>query len=649
MLIRIPSLNKDFSQGISMPYFTRFQRHKLALAAAAVSVCLLGLSACNDDDDDDDSGETPVETVEKSVTFTELEAASTDAAKRMALASDFVTLDEQTAEIGYMTILRSGEQRGDSSALNTFGQVVDNAMLPVVQSDGSTTIADSNDFSSLLTVGDKVFAVSQFESRPGAMYLTEVTQDADTGKLSAASTKALDLSGINGIWNPCAGVATAWQTHLGTEEYEPDAKNGNDSASSMASFFGGGSVVGGDASQVNAYYWGFPVEVAVTSEDGDYTVTKHYSMGRFAHELYYVMPDSKTVYGTDDGTNVGLFMYVADTAEDLTAGTLYAMKWTQTSEAGASELGTADVSWIELGHASDATIKSLIDSGITFADIFTKVDATDGACPDGYTSVNTNGTGLECLALNEGMETAAAFLESRRYAGMLGATTELRKEEGFTFNPDDMEAYVAYSEVQYGMEDYKKNGSDSTSYDTGTSNDVKLMFNSCGAVYKYGVGSDDSIGSEYVLQNAAGMVAGIMTTVADPDKINPTTIDAYDEDSAFYGSACAIDGLANPDNISFMPGEKTLFIGEDTGDGHQNDAVWAYNIESGALTRIASTPYGSETTSVYYYPDINGYGYVVSVIQHPYGESDGDKVTSGSAERRSYFGAIGPLPVPVSE
>src|SRR3546814_11596066 len=110
----------------------------------------------------------------------------------------------------------------------------------------------------------------------------------------------------------------------------------------MASFFGGGSVLDGDASKVNPYFWGFPVEISV-SDAGAATATKHYSMGRFAHELSYVMPDRKTVYETDDGTNVGFYRYAADTASDLSAGTLYAMKWTQTSEAGASTLDRKSV------------------------------------------------------------------------------------------------------------------------------------------------------------------------------------------------------------------------------------------------------------------------------------------------------------------
>src|SRR3546814_15594207 len=129
----------------------------------------------------------------------------------------------------------------------------------------------------------------------------------------------------------------------------------------MSPFVGGVSVLDGDANKVNPYFWCFPFEISV-SDPGAATATKHYSMGRFAHELSYVMPDRKTVYETDDGTNVGFYRYAADTASDLSAGTLYAMKWTQTSEAGASDLGTADISWIEPGHARGSATKTLINT-----------------------------------------------------------------------------------------------------------------------------------------------------------------------------------------------------------------------------------------------------------------------------------------------
>lgn len=597
---------------------------RTAIASAILTTATLLGCATNDDASNETS-------------FAPVSAADSDATKRQVIGTDFATIGGKTSETGYVTILRSGEQRGASADLNVFGQIIDNAMKPILQMDGSKTIADSNDFSSILKVGTKLFTVSQFESQPGAMYLTELSQDSKTGKLTALSTKSLDLSGINGIWNPCAGSVTPWNTHLSSEEYEPNARNGQASANSMAPFFGGGTTVGGDSSQVNPYFWGFPIEVKVDAA-ATATVTKHYSMGRFAHELSYVMPNNKTVYGTDDGTNVGFYRYEAKTAGDLSEGTLYAMKWTQTSAAGASELGTADISWVELGTAKDSDIKTLIDGGVTFADIFETDVPTAGVCPAGFTSISANGVGQECLKLKAGKETAAAFLETRRYAAFKGATTEMRKEEGVTFDPDGKKLYVAYSEINSGMEDNKKSGVANTVNDIGGPNHVKLRYNQCGAVYAYDVDAN------FVATKATGVLTGRMTTKQDPSNTNPTTIAAYAVGSPFEKNNCDVDMIANPDNVSFMPGQKTLLIGEDSGSEHQNDAVWAYNVESKNLTRIASTPYGAETTSLYYYPNIDNFGYIMMVVQHPYGESDTGLVSAGSAERRSYLGYIGALP-----
>ena len=52
-------------------------------------------------------------------------------------------------------------------------------------------------------------------------------------------------------------------------------------------------------------------------------------MGRLAFEMGEVMPDRKTVYLGDDGDDVIRAMFIADTPEDLSAGTLYAARWIQ--------------------------------------------------------------------------------------------------------------------------------------------------------------------------------------------------------------------------------------------------------------------------------------------------------------------------------
>ena len=569
------------------------------------------------------------------LTFQAIPAPTTDSDKRAVLATGEVTVDGASTPVGYHTLLRSGQKVGDG----TFGQILDQNGKPILGKDGAPTISNATDFSSLLQVGDKLFIVSHFETRPAAVYVTEVKRDPATGELSAGSTAPVDFSKLGGLWVPCAGSVTPWGTHLGSEEYEPDARKIEAAASlkdigdynlPMALYFGydpyaPDATADGFRKVFNPYNYGWATEITV-EESGKAEAAKHYAMGRMAHELEYALPDQKTVYLTDDGTNTGLFMFVADQAGKLDAGTLYAMKW---SQASAEDGGTADIGWVDLGHADSASVQALIQKGTTFSDIFEVAKmGDDGNCPEGFKGSNANGVS-ECLKIKPGMELAASRLETRRYASMLGATTELRKEEGITYDPDRGRLYVAMSEIANGMEDAQSKGKPSTKYEAGGENAIRVGYNPCGGIYALDLAKDETIGSDFVAKTMKGVVMG-----------KPTT---YAKDSPYAGNTCDMDGLANPDNISYIPGRSTLLIGEDTETGHQNDAVWSYNLDSDTLTRIQTTPYGSETTSVYAYPDIGGHAYIMSVIQHPYGESDEDKLQSPD-QAQAYLGYIGPMP-----
>jgi secreted PhoX family phosphatase len=560
--------------------------------------------------------------------FKSVHVPVTDEDKRKILASEEVNVEGKTYKIGYQTILRSGDKVGDG----TFGLLLDKNGSPVKNKDGSVHISQYNDFSSLLHVGSKLFMVSHFESRPGAMYLSELSQDPDTGELKAVRTENIDFSDFGGLWVPCAGSVTPWTTHLGSEEY-PNNARATESAKSMdeiedydkpmARYFGvdpyAQTTTVDDFRKVfKPYRYGYPVEVAV-SEDGKPAVQKHYAMGRLAVELAYVMPDHRTAYISDDGTNVGFFMFIADRAKDLSSGTLYAAKWEQKHAANG---GYADLEWVNLGHADNNAIQKAIENGVRFSDIFAvATPKDDGTCEEGFTSVNTT-TGHECLQVKPGMDSLASRLEARRYAAMKGATTELRKEEGITFDAKRGILYVAMSEVTKGMEDGSKQ-------DKGGHNHIRLPKNICGTVYGLDIRPDATIGSDYVAQNMYGVISGIMVS--------------YPKDGDYANNKCDVNGIANPDNVTYLPGRDTLIIGEDTGSGHQNDFIWAYDVNTRKLTRIQTTPYGSETTSPYFYPDINGHGYLMSVVQHPYVESDKDKL-SDPAEASAYTGYIGPLP-----
>jgi secreted PhoX family phosphatase len=586
------------------------------------------LSACNDDDDDD-----------QSIVFEGIQVPTTDAEKRIVAASPSVKINGKSHDIGFHTLMRSGDIIGNS----VLGLIYDENGEAVVENDGSQFISNDNDFSSLLPKENRLFNVTHFESRPGAMYLTELRQDANTGLLSPLTTENIDFSDWGGLWVPCAGSVTPWGTHLGSEEYPPNARaveeaqtpdDIDDYYKPMLRYFGITDPFA-DTVTINEikrkfkpYLYGYPVEINVTA-DGGYTVNKRMAMRRLAVELAYVMPDNKTVYISDDGENVGLFLFIADQANNLTAGNLYAAKWIQTS---ADNGGFADIEWISLGHAAQSEIRTAAKT-TKFSDIFQTAEPnTDGSCPAGYTSINAyNGDGAahECLKLKPGMAKIASRLETRRYAAMLGATVEFRKEEGVTYDPDGKVLYVAMSEVTRGMENYQKNCKESDKYDKGGPNHIKLPCNECGCVYGMDVAKDTAIGSDYVAHNMYAVVCGIAKE--------------YEETSPYANNTCDVDNIANPDNLTFIRGYKTLIIGEDTGSGHQNDAIWSYNIEKSELTRIETTPYGSETTSPYHYPNINGWSYIMSTVQHPYGESDSDKLENPS-DAKAYFGYIGPMP-----
>ncbi len=319
-------------------------------------------------------------------------------------------------------------------------------------------------------------------------------------------------------------------------------------------------------------------EVTV-KRDGSTEVVKHYALGRIARELAEVMPDNRTVYMGDDGVNTGMFMFVADEEKNLSAGTLYAAKWEQTSNANG---GSANLSWIRLGSASDAEIKALVDGGKLFSDIFdvANTDPNDNS----YKKVRTyNGT--EWLRLKPGQEQAAAFLETRRYAAYLGATTEFTKMEGVSHNAEDRKTYVVISRIESSMK----------SAATAPMDDIKLPENLGGAVYELKLAKNGKDMQANKIES--DFVAKTMTSI--PELFGGWNgRDANDKEiKDAEGNRCGQDNICGPDNIKFSPVARTLFIGEDTGR-RNNNYVWAFNIDTRKLSRILSTPMGAEATGL---------------------------------------------------
>jgi secreted PhoX family phosphatase len=306
-------------------------------------------------------------------------------------------------------------------------------------------------------------------------------------------------------------------------------------------------------------------------------------MGRISHELVQVMPDERTALMGDDFSNGGLFMFIADKARDLSSGTLYAAQWKQKTAANG---GSADLSWINLGHATSAEILELANT-LKAADI---VDVKKTAT-DGYTSIPYSGK-TNWVKFVAGKEKAAAFLETHRYAAFKGASLGFTKMEGTTVNIKDKIAYSAMASIQSSM----KNGSGG----------ISVEGPSAGAVFALnlkGGQTDDTkaaINSEWVPVDMAAIPALVGEDLTAPDAL---------------GNTANANKVASPDNIKFSEKLRTLFVGEDSGM-HVNNFLWAYNVDTKVLSRLLSAPAGAECTGLEVVDDINGFAYIMSNFQH---------------------------------
>ncbi len=581
----------------------------------------------------------PTATAAINLEFKEVAVPTTLEAKQALQATSQVSINGVDQAIGYQKLFASGESNNGE----TFGLIKDVTGQPLKLADGSPYICNGTnegmgsglDHVSILQKNAKLYMVSQYECAVGALYLNELQQDKDGAlKVKPDSLQFIDQSNDFGGYVHCAGQTTPWQSHLSSEEYEPDARYVETHLENLTQEIGGyyysetAKYWQGDITQSNPYYYGWIPEVQILS-DGSPSYQKHFSMGRFSHELAYVMPDQKTVYLSDDGTNAGLYLFIADQKKDLSAGTLYAALWQQTSDKG---LGAANLKWISLGHATNQQIRQIVQQKPAFSQLFASAERDENnQCPSAFHSVNTT-YGSECLQLkdiNQDQkidaldEVIASRLETRRMAAYKGATTEFRKEEGITYNPQTKQLYIGMSEIALGMENHAEAGFDNDLYDLGGGNHIQLPFNPCGGVYQLDVESDTSMQSEYIAQNMQGLIAGAPKS--------------YSADSTFAANQCDIDGLANPDNLSFLDDSNSLIIAEDS-DLHENNFVWSYDIYQRTLTRIYSAPLDAENSSPFWHKEVNGFGYITVVTQHPL-----KKKAVEPSLKESQAGYIGPF------
>lgn len=530
-------------------------------------------------------------------------ATTTVASAMQALYSDGKTVPYGLA---YQTFFITGAQvpngSGGTTLAGGYWDINNKPILDKTDANSRQFFSDAPDGTSLLKLasttvsgikGNAVFAVVQFEYTtrnvkgdsvygmlPSPIAVLTLDQDKTTGALTLVKYHNVDTSPANGLWITCGASRSPWNTHLSSEEYEPDATV----IGTNTQFANFSTNLYGDATKANPYHYGHLPEITV-NPDGTGSCKKHYCLGRISHELVQVMPDERTTLMGDDATNGGLFMFVADKAKDLSSGTLYVAKWNQkTTDNG----GSATLSWIKLGSATSADIKALADQ-LKAADIMDvkTADPSDAS----YTKIPFNGK-FNWIKIVPGKEKAAAFLETHRYAAFKGGSMGFTKMEGTTVNAKDKIAYSAIAAIGSAM--------------TNGSGGISIKGPSAGAVYALNMKAgqvDDTgaaINSEWVPVDMAAVPALLSEDLKTADAL---------------GNLANPDKVANPDNIKFSEKLRTLFIGEDSGT-HVNNFLWAYNVDTKALTRILSTPSGAESTGLHAVDDINGFAYIMSNFQH---------------------------------
>jgi secreted PhoX family phosphatase len=541
-------------------------------------------------------------------------------------------------------VLKKPPAAGGGSVIAA-GYTRPDGVTPLLDTDGKQMFSDCVDGQSLIKLakpsvpgmsGHTLFLVTQFEYKsvdaaggsaygklPCPMTITTLEQNIQTGALRVKYHYPVPTASVNGLWTTCGGSLSPWNTHLSSEEYEPDAwlvmmrkakgaaltsaeltgwrashlSLANDHLSRFFDFSRNTLDTPGTPeakTTANPYHYGHLPEVTVHG-DGTGSIQKHYCLGRISRELVQVMPDNKTVLMGDDYTGGAMFMFIADTPGDLSAGTLYGAKMTQKTP---TQGGSFELRWIKLGSASSKEVKSLADT-LSPRDIV-DVRFTDPGDAS-YTKMALDGWGYQWVKVQPGQSKAAAFLETHRYAAIAGVTMELTKLEGVTVNAKDKTAYFAVSRIETTM----LAGPEQTATTRPEVDDIQLAALRPGGVYAAPMasGQSDSTGqaipSDWVPTTfyvPSGLLGENMATDADGNNAN-------------------LQKISQPDNLKFSPALRTLFIGED-GSGHLNNYLWAYNVDTQVLSKLLSTPAGAESTGLQAIDDINGFAYLMTGFQH---------------------------------
>ncbi len=490
---------------------------------------------------------------------------------------------------------------------------------PYICKDAENVVGEGVTFSSILQKNNRLYFISQFDCAIGAIYLAEVDQFADGNiVLKEDSMRFVSQRDEFGGYRHQSGSVTPWQSYLGSEGYEPDARvvegimSGYDSTAYeyiKDKFYEETALYWkGDLKRSNPYFYGWANETIIDANGVEH-FRKHYSMGRFSHFTEIVMPDRRTVYLTDNRANGALFMFVADKKEDLSVGTLYAPKEFIVKDVNSTYM---KFDWINLGHTSNRKVKLEVAKKLNFSDLFdVSAVSSDLECLEDYTLVSANGES-ECLKIKNSVvnETILSRLETKRYAAMRGADFNFIRPRGLAYDNQRNRIYVAAAGYANAL----------------------FENNYCGSIFAIDL-TDTKIDTDGNLIKSNFVADKIYTILSGKEQ-------SYEEGSPYAGNECSINAIADPEELSYLEDKDILTISE-SGRKHVNPMVWNYDLKNNRLIRVMSFPIGSHPVSINWRRNIKGYDYLIYGVQHPL-KGEKDVILE---DTNSYIGYWGPVQI----
>lgn len=198
---------------------------------------------------------------------------------------------------------------------------------------GGGTVPGNNDFTGYVPISNSStsgYLSVNHENTPGGVSMMQIAYNTSSKLWGISSNQAVDFYNNDLVTTTrnCSGGVTPWGTVITCEETYNSGDDNNDGYEDV------GWCVEIDAAtkQVKSY--------------GNGRQEKLWALGRMRHENVVVANDRKTVYFGEDGGTSCLYKFVANTAENLSTGTLYVLKLDGSLSGGNPNSSTAR--WIQV-------------------------------------------------------------------------------------------------------------------------------------------------------------------------------------------------------------------------------------------------------------------------------------------------------------